>query len=174
MDKLLEHPEFTGCIRRILHVAFVAGEESGWSNLKAQVDFGTYDPSASDSRSSYSLALDDALLGFTTMDFVGLLGLGHLDMVGVRALCAFDEGVVGLGVGAGGGGDGNDDGVAIEGGNGDGDGVIGGGGNGDGDGAVGGGGNGDADGDGGGGGNGDGDGVAVGGGNGDGGGVAGV
>ncbi|KAL7614546.1 hypothetical protein Lser_V15G04891 [Lactuca serriola] len=163
MDKLLEHPEFTGGIRRIRHAAFVVGEESGWSNLKAQVDIRTYDPSASDSRSSHSLALDDALLGFTTMDFAGLLGLGPLDMGGVRALCAFDEGVVGLGVGAVGGGDGNDDGVAVEGDNGDGDGATGGGGNGDGDGAIGAGGNGS------------GGGVVVGGGgNGDGGGVAGV
>lgn len=105
MDKLLEHPEFTCGVSRIHHATFVAGEESGWANLKAQVDAGTYDPSASDSRSSHSSALDDALLDFATMDFVGLLGLGHLDVDGVRALCAFDEGedaVGDLGVGVSG------------------------------------------------------------------------
>nr|KAJ0203816.1 hypothetical protein LSAT_V11C500256730 [Lactuca sativa] len=91
MDKILEHPKFTGGISRIRHAAFVAGKESGWANLKAQ--------------SSHSSALDDALLAFATMDFFGLLGLGHLDVDGVWALCAFDEGedVVGdLGVGVSG------------------------------------------------------------------------
>lgn len=102
MDKLLELPEFTGGISRIHHAAFAAGEESGWANLKALVDAGTYDPSASDSRLSHSSALDDALLAFATMDFAGLLGLGYLDVDRVRVLCAFDEGegaVEGLGVG---------------------------------------------------------------------------
>ena len=92
MDKLLKHPEFTGGISRIRHAAFVVGEESGWANLKAQVDARTYDPSASHSWSSHTSALDDALLSFVTMDFAGLLRLGHLDVDRVRALCAFDEG----------------------------------------------------------------------------------
>ncbi|KAL7616268.1 hypothetical protein Lser_V15G00995 [Lactuca serriola] len=131
MDKLFEHPEFTGGISRILHAAFVAGEESGWANLKAQVDAGTYDPSASDSQSSHSSSLDDALLAFATMDFASLLGLGNLDVDGVRALCTFDDGEEGvgeLGVGTGGddvGGSGGDgaggsggDGVGGSGGNG--------------------------------------------------------
>ena len=60
--------------------------------MKAQVDAGTYDPSASDSHPSHSSALDDALLAFETMDFAGLLGLGQLDVDAVRALCVFDEG----------------------------------------------------------------------------------
>ncbi|KAL7593516.1 hypothetical protein Lser_V15G33220 [Lactuca serriola] len=99
--------QFTGDISRIRHVAFVAGEDSGWASLKAQVDAGTYDPLASDSRSSHSSALDDALLAFATMDFNGLLGLGHLDVDGVKALCTFkdsNEGVGELDVGTGGGG----------------------------------------------------------------------
>lgn len=98
IDKIIEHPEFTGDISRILHVAFVAGEVSRWASLKAQVDAGTYDPSASDSRSSHSSSLDDAILAFATMDFAGLLGIGQLDVDGVKALCAFDKGedVVGV------------------------------------------------------------------------------
>ncbi|CAI9290034.1 unnamed protein product [Lactuca saligna] len=84
MEKLLEHPEFTGGISRIHHAAFVAGEESGWASFKTQVDAGTYDPSASDSRSSHTLALDDDLLAFATVDFADLLGLGHLDVDGVK------------------------------------------------------------------------------------------
>nr|KAJ0190434.1 hypothetical protein LSAT_V11C800451160 [Lactuca sativa] len=94
MDKLIEHPEFTGGISCIRHAAFVTREES--------VDIGTYDPSANDSRSSHSSALDDALLAFATMDFAGLLGLGQLDTDGVKVLCTFDEDddvVEGLGVG---------------------------------------------------------------------------
>lgn len=105
MDKLLEHPEFTCGTSLICHATFVAGEESGWANLKAQV--------ASDSRLSHSLALDDALLAFTTMDFAGLLGLGHLDVRRVRALCAFEEGedvAEGVAVVAGGTGAGVGDG----------------------------------------------------------------
>ncbi|XP_023758988.1 uncharacterized protein LOC111907453 [Lactuca sativa] len=40
-------------------------------------------------------------------DFAGLLGLGHLDVDGVRALCTFDDGEEGVGeLGAGTGGDG--------------------------------------------------------------------
>nr|KAJ0209428.1 hypothetical protein LSAT_V11C400206260 [Lactuca sativa] len=101
MDRLLEHPEFIGGISQIRHAAFVAREES--------VDAGMYDPSASDSRSSHSSASEDALLAFATLDFAGLLELGHLGMNEVRALCSFDEdeeatGV--LGVGAGGVADG--------------------------------------------------------------------
>ncbi|XP_023731545.2 uncharacterized protein LOC111879323 [Lactuca sativa] len=129
MDKLLEHPEFTGGISRIRHVAFVVGEESGWENLKAQVDVGTYDPSASDSWSSHSSALDDALLAFATMDFIGLLGLGHLDIVGVRALCTFDDGEECVGelvVGTGGDGVGRSGGDGAGGSGGDGAGGSGG------------------------------------------------
>ncbi|KAL7584393.1 hypothetical protein Lser_V15G42406 [Lactuca serriola] len=168
MEKLLEHPEFTGGISRIRHAAFVVGEESGWANLKAQVDAGTYDPSTSDSRSSHSSVLDDALLAFATMDFASFLGLGNLDIDGVRALCTFDDseeglGELGLGTvggdgdGVGGDGNGGGGGIGAVGdsdgnGNGDGGGVgVVGGGDGDGDGGdvdvVGGG---DSDGDGGG------------------------
>ncbi|XP_023751348.1 uncharacterized protein LOC111899727 [Lactuca sativa] len=119
MDKLLEHPEFTCDIGQICHATYLVGEDSGWANLKAQVDAGTYDPSDSDSRSSHSSALEDALLAFTTLDFVVFLGLGQLGMDEVRALCAFDgdeEVVSVLGVGAGsvveGGAGGGDDGGA--------------------------------------------------------------
>lgn len=34
MDKLIEHPEFTGTVSRIRHAMFVTGEESGRSGLK--------------------------------------------------------------------------------------------------------------------------------------------
>ncbi|XP_023733093.1 glycine-rich cell wall structural protein 1.8-like [Lactuca sativa] len=143
MDKLLEHPEFTGGISRIRHAAFVTGEESGWANLKAQVDAETYDPSVSNLRSSHSSTLDDALQGFATMDFAGLLRLGNLDVDAVRALCTFDDSDEGLGelgagtigggrdgVGGSGGGDGDWDvggacsvgAVGDSGGDGDGDG----------------------------------------------------
>ena len=88
------------------------------------VDVGTYDPSTSDSRSSHSSALHDALLAFATMDFDALLGLGRLDVDGVKELCTFDEGEdvaegleVGLFVAGGGVGDGvsgaGDGGVGI-------------------------------------------------------------
>lgn len=50
MDKLMEHPKFTGNVSRIMHAVFVAGEEFGCSGLKAEVDSGFYDPNASDSR----------------------------------------------------------------------------------------------------------------------------
>ncbi|XP_023729422.1 uncharacterized protein LOC111877116 [Lactuca sativa] len=99
--------QFTGGIIHICNAAFFVGGDSGRASLKAQVDAGTYDPSANDSRSSHSSALDDALPAFATMDFAGLLGLGHLDVDGVKALCTFedgDEGVGELGVGTGGGG----------------------------------------------------------------------
>nr|KAJ0201198.1 hypothetical protein LSAT_V11C600329610 [Lactuca sativa] len=115
MDKLIEHPEFTCSISCIHHAAFFAGEGSDLTNLKAQVDAGTYDPSASDSRSSHSSALDVALLSFATMDFAGLLGLGHLDVDEVKALCAFDEGedvAEGLEVGLAGAGGGVNGGVS--------------------------------------------------------------
>nr|KAJ0186289.1 hypothetical protein LSAT_V11C900462480 [Lactuca sativa] len=92
MDKLIEHPEFTGGISCIHHTTFVASEELGRVGLKAQVDTRTYDPFANDSRLSHSSTLDDALLDFVTMDFAGLLGLGLLDVDGVKALCVFDEG----------------------------------------------------------------------------------
>lgn len=76
MDKLIEHPEFTCGVSRILHVVFVAGEESGHAGLKAEVDVGLYDPEANDSRSSHTSSLKDALLEFATMDYAALLSLG--------------------------------------------------------------------------------------------------
>lgn len=68
MDKLIEHPNFTGAMSRIRHAAFLVGEESGRNGLKAEVDSDSYDPNASDSRYKHTMSLNDALLVFATMD----------------------------------------------------------------------------------------------------------
>lgn len=116
MDKLIEHLEFTSAVSRIRYVAFVAAEESGRSGLKAEVDFGLYDPNVSDSQSNHITSLNDTLLTFATMDHASFLGLGNLDMVGMRQLGALDEvdevpdGMLIEGVGGDGGdNDGNND-----------------------------------------------------------------
>lgn len=80
MDKLIKHSEFTNFVNQIMHAAFVARKESDHSGLKAEVDFSSFDPNVSDSRSSHTTNLSDALLAFTTMDHDSLLGLGHLDI----------------------------------------------------------------------------------------------
>lgn len=90
-DKLIEHPEFTGTISLIHHAAFVAGEEFGRSNSRSEISSGSHNLSASDSRSGPALSVNEALLAFVSMDHVSLLGLGDLDMQGIRELCAFDS-----------------------------------------------------------------------------------
>lgn len=91
MDKLIEHSEFSNAVSQIWHVAFVAGEESYRSGLKAEVDSDAYDPNVSDSQSSHTTSLNDVLLTFATMDHVSLLGLGHLGIVGMRQICALED-----------------------------------------------------------------------------------
>lgn len=59
MDKLIEHPKFTIVVSRIRHAAFIASEESDSSGLKVEVDYGSYEPNASDSRSSHTTSLND-------------------------------------------------------------------------------------------------------------------
>lgn len=121
MDKIIEDTEFTGVVSRIRHAAFVTGEESGCSGLKAEVDFGSYHSNANESRSSHTMSLNDFLLLFAIMDHASFMGLGHLDMEGMCQLCILDavdeipddiliDGVVG---------DGDDDGNNGGGGNGD-------------------------------------------------------
>lgn len=61
MNRLIKHPEFTSWVSRIRDAAFVAREESDRFGLKLEIDSGTYDPEASDSRSSHTTRFDDAL-----------------------------------------------------------------------------------------------------------------
>lgn len=91
MDKLIEHHEFASGVHRICHATFIAGEEARRVGFKAEIDAGTYNPEASDSRSIHTIGLDDALVIFATLDYVYLLGLGRLDIVGLRKLCVFDD-----------------------------------------------------------------------------------
>lgn len=86
MDRLIKNPDFTGGVSRICHAAIMVGEESNHIGLKVGIDSMTYDPKASDSRSSHTMWLDDALVSFTTVDYVSLLRLHQLDMVGIRPL----------------------------------------------------------------------------------------
>lgn len=113
MDKMIEHPEFTGIVSLIRHATFVAREEFGHSNLRTDLDSGSHDPNVSFPRSSHTLSVNDALLEFATMDHASLLGLGNLDMQGMQQLCAF-EGAKEVSEGMlidSGGGEGNSGGV---------------------------------------------------------------
>lgn len=91
MNKLIEHLKFTSTVSRVRHASFVAGDESGHNGLKAEIDSGSYDPNASDSRSSHTTSLNDVLFDFSTMDHASLLGLGHLDMMVMHQLCSLYE-----------------------------------------------------------------------------------
>lgn len=119
MDKLIEHPEFTGTMSRIKHAMFVTGEESGRSGLKVEVDSSSYDLNTCDSRSSHTTSLNDTLLSFTTTDHASLLVLGNLEKEGMRQLCVLEEannildGVLIDGVGGGGGSIG-DGGIGVD------------------------------------------------------------
>lgn len=106
MDKLIEHLEFTSAVILIRHAAFFAGKEFGWSSLKAAMESGSHDSDTNGSQSSRSLSINEALLAFSTMDHASLLGLGSLDMEGMRRLCALGDGdELSEGVLLGGGGD---------------------------------------------------------------------
>lgn len=130
MDKLNEHMEFTSMVSQIRHAAFFTGEEFGHCGLKADVDSSAYDPNSSDSRSSHTTRLNDALFDFATIDHASLLGFGHLEMEEMRQICALED--VGeiyddmLIEGAGGGGNQNvgGSGGAVVGGDCDGDGGV--------------------------------------------------
>lgn len=91
MDKLIEHHEFASGVHRICHATFIVGKKARRVGFKAEIDAGTYDPEESDSRSIHTIGLDDALVRFATLDYVYLLGLGRLDIVGLRKLCVFDD-----------------------------------------------------------------------------------
>lgn len=91
MDKLIEHPEFTSGVSQIHHVAFVVKEEYARVGLKLEIDSRTYDPKASDSRSSHSVGFNDALISFATLDYAAFLGFGQLHMVGIRQIYMFDN-----------------------------------------------------------------------------------
>lgn len=77
MDKLTEHLVFTDGVIRIWHVAFVTGEESRRSSLKAEIYVGTYDSEDSDSSSSQTSSLEEALLAFVTLDYTAFLAWGN-------------------------------------------------------------------------------------------------
>lgn len=84
VDKLVEHPDFTGIMSLICHSAFVAGVESSRSGLM----FETGSRSVRSNIGSVP-SVNDALLAFASMDHASLLGLGDLDIQEVHALCAF-------------------------------------------------------------------------------------
>lgn len=102
MDKLIEHPEFIGRVSRIFHVVFVAREEFSHARLKVEIDSGTYDPKASDYRSSHTIRMDDALVSFVTLDYAALISLGQLYMVEIRQLCVLEDVDAPMGDAAGG------------------------------------------------------------------------
>lgn len=87
VDKLIDHPEFTGVVSLIHHVAFVAGAESvcnalaiaGHSSLVVAPSSGPV------------TSVDKPLMAFASMDHASLLGLGDLDMQGVHELCTFSS-----------------------------------------------------------------------------------
>lgn len=85
VDKLIEHPEFTGVVSLIRHIAFVVGAESMRNALvsaghSGHIDAPFFGPVTS---------VNEAFLAFASMDHASLLGLGDLDMQGVRGLYAF-------------------------------------------------------------------------------------
>lgn len=84
MEKLIEHLEFIGVVSQIRYTTFVSGDESERSTLKVEVDFDSCEPNVSDFGSSHTTSLNDSLLAFDTMDHASLLGLGNLDMEGMR------------------------------------------------------------------------------------------
>lgn len=78
MDKMIEHPEFTGIVSLIRHATFVAREEFGHNNLRTDLDSGSHDPNVSFPRSIRTLSVNDALLDFATMDHASLFRVGKL------------------------------------------------------------------------------------------------
>lgn len=112
VDKLIEQLEFSNGVRRIPHVLFVVGEEFGRADLKVEIFVGTYDPSASDSRSNYITDMNPTIEDFVMLDYVSMLGISRLNIVGLKHLCTFDdEDIANLP-----GGGGSSDGGAIDGG----------------------------------------------------------
>lgn len=71
VDKLVEHPDFTGVMSLIHHSAFVAGVESSRSGLMSE----TGSRSVRSNIGSVP-SVNDALLAFASMDHASLLGLG--------------------------------------------------------------------------------------------------
>lgn len=59
--------------------------------MVSEAGSGPHNPSASDSRLSPALSVNEALLAFASMDHASLLGLGDLDIQGIRELGAFDS-----------------------------------------------------------------------------------
>lgn len=85
VDKLIEHPEFTNAVSVICHSAFVVIADSVRSALVSAGQQGLINASSS----SPVVSVNEALLAFSSMDHASLLGLGDLDMPGIRDLCAF-------------------------------------------------------------------------------------
>lgn len=86
VDKLIEHPDFTSAVSLICHSAFIAGEKSVRNTLESA---GPENLVASSPSSGHVVSVNEALLSFSRMDHASLLGLGDLDIQGVRELCAF-------------------------------------------------------------------------------------
>lgn len=87
--------------------------------MKAEIDSRARYPKDSDARSIHTNSLSNAFLSFSMMDYVSIMGLGYLDMVGIRQLCVVDDladdALIGT---AGGGGPGVGDDGAVPGGGG--------------------------------------------------------
>ncbi|CAI9295171.1 unnamed protein product [Lactuca saligna] len=73
----------------IYHICFVVGEESVCAGLKARIDVGTYNPKASDSRFSHICDMEQDIVNVVTSDCTSMLGLGRIDIAGLR-MCTFD------------------------------------------------------------------------------------
>ncbi|CAH1412852.1 unnamed protein product [Lactuca virosa] len=86
VDKLIEHLDFTNVISLIRHAAFVAGIESVH---KTSAGAGGGDVGVDAAFVGPVVSVNDALLSFASMDHASLLGLGELDVGGLRELCSF-------------------------------------------------------------------------------------
>ena len=85
VDKLIEHPDFTGAVSLIRHAAFVAGAES----VRAALVTAGQPCLVNTPPASPVTSVNEALLAFASMDHASLLGLGELDIQRVRDICAF-------------------------------------------------------------------------------------
>ncbi|CAH1431372.1 unnamed protein product [Lactuca virosa] len=101
-------------VRRIPHVLFVVGEESSRAGLKVEIVVGTYDPGASDSRSNYTTDMNPTIDDFVMLDYVSMLGIGCLDIEGLKHMCTFDDEDIAVAPG----GDGGAGGAVVSGGQG--------------------------------------------------------
>lgn len=81
VDRLIEHPDFPSAISLIRHSSFVFGADSVRSTLASD---GPADLVVNVPSSSPVVSVNEALLSFSSMDHTSLLGLGYLDVQGIR------------------------------------------------------------------------------------------